>query len=509
MIFLGCDGGSTKTEWLLVDHTGQVLAHRIFPGCNFAFWGEDGFRDLMVRSVQTLLADSGITSQQITSAMLSLTVYGEVPGTEEFFPQVMQSILPDCPLQFSNDSVAGWCGSLAGRPGINIVAGTGSVAYGQDSAGNASRVGGWSLFFADEGSCSWVARQMITEFVKQADGRHPRSAIYEELRQELSITHDLYFSGYLQTNVRQDSSLLAKLQLVVLRAAQRGDPAAIGIYHRAAEELTEMATAIRQQLTFSAGETVPVSYSGGGDSRYPGSQGSSVIKVFDMTIATTGVNEKTAKQAGIDCDKVYLSPMSHAGYYPGGKVMTLKVVFEKGTYRLLGAQIVGYEGVDKRIDVLATAIHAGLSALQLKDLDLAYAPPYSSAKDPVNMAGFMIENLSHGLVEQFFPEDVDALPRDGSVTLLDVRTPGEYADGHAEGFVNLPVDDLRERLREVPVGKPVYVICQSGLRSYIACRILAQQGFKCYNLSGGWRLYETVVRDRTAAQEAWPCGMEK
>ena len=105
--------------------------------------------------------------------------------------------------------------------------------------------------------------------------------------------------------------------------------------------------------------------------------------------------------------------------------------------------------------------------------------------------------------------DVDALPRDGSVTLLDVRTPGEYADGHAEGFVNLPVDDLRERLREVPVGKPVYVICQSGLRSYIACRILAQQGFKCYNLSGGWRLYETVVRDRTAAQEAWPCGMEK
>ena len=247
----------------------------------------------------------------------------------------------------------------------------------------------------------------------------------------------------------------------------------------------------------------------GGDSRYPGSQGSSVIKVFDMTIATTGVNEKTAKQAGIDCDKVYLSPMSHAGYYPGGKVMTLKVVFEKGTYRLLGAQIVGYEGVDKRIDVLATAIHAGLSALQLKDLDLAYAPPYSSAKDPVNMAGFMIENLSHGLVEQFFPEDVDALPRDGSVTLLDVRTPGEYADGHAEGFVNLPVDDLRERLWEVPVGKPVYVICQSGLRSYIACRILAQQGFKCYNLSGGWRLYEAVVRDRTAAQEAWPCGMEK
>ena len=176
----------------------------------------------------------------------------------------------------------------------------------------------------------------------------------------------------------------------------------------------------------------------GGDSRYLGSQGSSVIKVFDMTVASTGVNEKTARQAGIDCDKVYLSPMSHAGYYPGGKVMTMKVVFEKGTLRLLGAQIVGYEGVDKRIDVLATAIHAGLTGPQLKDLDLAYAPPYSSAKDPVNMAGFMIENLSRGLVEQFFPEDVDALPRDGSATLLDVRTPGEYAAGHVGGLCEPP-----------------------------------------------------------------------
>ena len=247
----------------------------------------------------------------------------------------------------------------------------------------------------------------------------------------------------------------------------------------------------------------------GGDSRYLGSQGSSVIKVFDMTIAATGVNEKTARQAGIDCDKVFLSPMSHAGYYPGGKVMTMKVVFEKGTYRLLGAQIVGYEGVDKRIDVLATAIHAGLTGPQLKDLDLAYAPPYSSAKDPVNMAGFMIENLSRGLVEQFFPEDVDALPRDGSATLLDVRTPGEYAAGHAEGFVNLPVDDLREHLAEIPADKPVYLICQSALRSYIACRILSQHGLRCSHLSGGWRLYTAVMQDRAAAQEALPCGMEK
>lgn len=217
----------------------------------------------MTNSVRTLLADGGIESQQVSSAMLGLTVYGEVPGSEEFFSQLMRSILSGCPIWIANDSVAGWGGSLAGRPGINIVAGTGSVAYGQDQAGNASRVGGWSLFFADEGSCSWVARQMITEFVKQADGRHPRSAIYEELRKEMSITNDLYFSGYLQTDIRQNSSLLAKLQLVALKAAQRGDPVAVNIYRRAAEELTEMAAAIRRQLSFTATEPIFVSYSGG------------------------------------------------------------------------------------------------------------------------------------------------------------------------------------------------------------------------------------------------------
>jgi NADPH-dependent 2,4-dienoyl-CoA reductase/sulfur reductase-like enzyme/rhodanese-related sulfurtransferase len=247
----------------------------------------------------------------------------------------------------------------------------------------------------------------------------------------------------------------------------------------------------------------------GGDSRFTGAQGSSVIKVFDMTAAATGINERTAKAAGINCDKVYLSPASHAGYYPGGRVMTVKVLFEAGTYRLLGAQIVGYEGVDKRIDVLATAIRAGLTALELKELDLAYAPPYSSAKDPVNMAGFMIENLAEGTVKQFHWDQADFLPRDGSVTLLDVRTPQEYGNGHMEGFYHIPVDELRERLKELDRTKPIYVVCQSGLRSYIACRILAQSGFDCYNLSGGYRLYERAVLDRAAAERTFPCGMDR
>ena len=247
----------------------------------------------------------------------------------------------------------------------------------------------------------------------------------------------------------------------------------------------------------------------GGDSRYQGSQGSSVIKVFDMTTAVTGINERTARQAGIDYDKVYLSPLNHAGYYPGGKMMTMKVLVEKGSYRLLGAQIVGYEGVDKRIDVLATAIRAGMTGLHLQDLDLAYAPPYGSAKDPVNMAGYLIDNLARGTLKQFFLEDLDSLPRDGSVTLLDTRTPQECKGGCVDGFVNIPLDELRDHLDELDPGKPVYVMCQSGLRSYLACRILAQKGLECYNLSGGYRLYQTVMLDQAAAQTALPCGMEK
>lgn len=246
----------------------------------------------------------------------------------------------------------------------------------------------------------------------------------------------------------------------------------------------------------------------GGDSRYPGSQGSSVIKLFDMTAAATGVNEGNARKAGLDVDAVILSPMSHAGYYPGGQVMTMKVVFERRSCRLLGAQIVGYEGVDKRIDVLATAIHAGMRATELKELDLAYAPPYSSAKDPVNMAGFMIENLQAGLVRQIHADQLAQLPRDGSVTLLDTRTPGEYARGHAPGFVNIPVDDLRQQLHRLDREKPVYVMCQSGLRSYLACRILSANGFACWNVAGGYRFYDALTHDRQLIHKAAACGMD-
>ena len=249
----------------------------------------------------------------------------------------------------------------------------------------------------------------------------------------------------------------------------------------------------------------------GGDSRYKGSQGSSVLKVFELTAAATGLNETNAKKSGLDVDKVILSPMNHAGYYPGGRLMTMKLVFEKGTYRLLGAQVIGYDGVDKRIDVLATAIRAGMTAIDLKDLDLAYAPPYASAKDPVNMAGFMADNISNGILKQWHIEDMEAvkeLYNDKKAFLLDVRTAEEFGAGHIDGFVNIPVDELRERLGEIEKGRPVYVMCQSGLRSYIASRILAGNGYEAYNFAGGYRFYSAVMNDKCLTEKATACGMD-
>lgn len=247
----------------------------------------------------------------------------------------------------------------------------------------------------------------------------------------------------------------------------------------------------------------------GGNSMFKGTQGSSVIKIFEMTGAVTGINEKTSEAAGIVYDKVVLSPVSHAAYYPGGQTMYMKVLYEKETLRLLGAQIAGYEGVDKRIDVIAAAIRMGMTADKLAELELAYAPPYSSAKDPVNMAGFMIENLETEKVAQFHWNEVEKLKCDGSMTLIDVRTAEEFDSGHIKGFFNIPVDELREHIEEFDIKKPVYVVCQSGLRSYIACCILSQHGFECYNLSGGYGFYSAVMHEKQMAKSAYPCGMEK
>lgn len=235
-------------------------------------------------------------------------------------------------------------------------------------------------------------------------------------------------------------------------------------------------------------------------SEYTGTQGSAVIKLFDMTAGATGLNEKGAAAMGLDYDKTYIYSASHASYYPGGANMSIKALWDRKTLKLLGAQIVGFDGVDKRLDVLAACIRLGAKITDLTRLELCYAPPFGSAKDPVNMLGFTAENIVTGKVKQFFWHDVANLPRDGSVTLLDVRTPLEVSRGKIDGFINIPVDSLRERINEIPADKPVYVHCHSGLRSYIACRILSGLGYDCYNLAGGWRLYESVINERTVPE---------
>ena len=222
----------------------------------------------------------------------------------------------------------------------------------------------------------------------------------------------------------------------------------------------------------------------GRDSAYESTQGTAIVKVFDMTGGGTGASEKTLKKLGRPYRKIYLHPSGHAGYYPGSAAMHIKVLFAPDTGRLLGAQVVGYDGVDKRLDVFATALRAGMAVQDLQHLELAYAPPFGSAKDPVNMAGFIGANLLNGDLELWYAEDFPTRTADG--TIIDVRGPTEYETWHIPGAVNIPLPKLRGATDSIPRDKPVYVYCKVGFRSYLAYRILRQRGFgKVATLAGG------------------------
>ena len=220
--------------------------------------------------------------------------------------------------------------------------------------------------------------------------------------------------------------------------------------------------------------------------RYKATQGTAVVKVFDQTFAMTGASEKTLTRLGRPYRKIYVHAADHATYYPGAKAITLKLLFDPTNGRILGAQAVGAAGVDKRMDVLAVALRAGLTVFDLEDLELSYAPPYGSAKDPVNMAGFVAANILRGDAATWELDEL-AVPSDS--LLLDVRLPVEFAQGTIPGAVNLPVDDLRARLAELPKDRELRVFCGVGLRGYVACRMLSQLGYRCRNLSGGYRVY--------------------
>jgi NADPH-dependent 2,4-dienoyl-CoA reductase/sulfur reductase-like enzyme/rhodanese-related sulfurtransferase len=228
----------------------------------------------------------------------------------------------------------------------------------------------------------------------------------------------------------------------------------------------------------------------GQPSRYRGTQGTAIVRVFDRTAAMTGASEKTLQRVKRPYRKIYVHPANHAGYYPGAEAMTLKVLFDPTTGKLLGAQAVGGAGVDKRIDVLAVALQAGMTVFDLEEMELAYSPQYGSAKDPINMAGFVAAGLLRGEHPQADVEAVLSAASNERPLLVDVRTPTEFAAGNIPGAVNIPVDELRARLGDLPRDKPIALYCQVGQRGYLATRILLQSGFQAVNLGGGYKTYK-------------------
>lgn len=363
---------------------------------------------------------------------------------------------------------------LIKRRGIDLLLNTAVTAFKEEN----EKIS----VFTDKG------RKICADMVIMSVGVTPDTAIAKDAGLKLGVKGSIIVNERMETSCKDIYAV--------------GDAVEVEHYITGKKALVSLAGPANKQGRIAADNICNIK------SEYKGSQGSSVLKLFEMTAASTGINETTAKALGLDCESVVLSPASHASYYPGGKIMTMKVVFDKQTDSILGAQIVGYDGVDKRIDVIAAAIRGKIKASALSELELAYAPPYSSAKDPVNMAGFMIENILTGKVKQFSYNDLNSVQSDENAFLLDARTPSEYTGGCAEGFVNIPVDEIRKRISEIPKSKKIYVMCQSGLRSYIACRILTQNGFDCYNFAGGYRFYEMIESEKTACEFTLPCGAD-
>ncbi|MGE4571773.1 MAG: DsrE/DsrF/DrsH-like family protein [Candidatus Izemoplasmatales bacterium] len=244
------------------------------------------------------------------------------------------------------------------------------------------------------------------------------------------------------------------------------------------------------------------------ESVYTGSMGTSVAKVFDYTVGSTGNNEKTLIKKKLKYKTIHIHPGSHAGYYPGSTTIAMKLLFDPETEKIYGGQAVGMDGVDKRIDVIATAIRANLKVTELKDLELSYAPPFSSAKDPVNMLGFVAENIINHLVKVIEWNDVNELIKSKSF-ILDVRDEIEYQLGSIPSAVNIPLPQLRNRLNELPLDQKIYIYCQTGIRAYNAYRILSQKGFDVYNLDGAFRTYQCVFNpgETSSCQETDDSGV--
>jgi len=311
-------------------------------------------------------------------------------------------------------------------------------------------------------------RELDCDFAMLTTGVRPEVKLAKEAGLEIGTHAGIKVNAYLQTN---DPDIYAI-----------GDAVEVEDFVLGGATLIPLAGPANKQGRMAADNLC------GKKRRYNGTQGTAILKVFGLTVGMTGASEKALAKTNIDYEKLYLHPANHAGYYPDAKQMHIKLLFEKPGGGILGVQIVGSDGVDKRIDVLAVAIRAGLTVFDLQELELAYAPPYGSGKDPVNMAGFAAANILDGTVKV---KHFNELKEDDFV--LDVRTPGEFARGSIPNAKNIYVNNLRSKLDELPRDRTINVCCTVGFRSYIACRILEQHGFDARNLPGGYITYRTMA----------------
>ncbi len=342
-------------------------------------------------------------------------------------------------------------------------------------------------------------------------GRTKEQKSFVKTKSGLTIEADLFI---LAVGVKPESALakVAGLEvgpkgyIVVNERMQTSDPSiyAVGDAVQIASYVTHKPVAYALAGPANKQGRIAADNIAGKRSIYSGILGASVVKVFDATVASVGLTEKQLKETSLKYEKVYLHPNNHAGYYPGAIPMALKLLFEVPTGKVLGAQIVGGPGAEKRTDVISTVIKYNGTVFDLEELELTYAPPYNSAKDPVNMAGFVAANYLRGDIKLWQWHDIDKAKENGAI-LLDVRTAGEYKKGTIPGAINISVDELRHRLKEVPKDRPIVAFCGVGYRSYIAVRMLAQHGFKeTYELTGGFKLYDTATK--TIEQFVEACG---
>ena len=327
--------------------------------------------------------------------------------------------------------------------------------------------------FADQGRKVILAdgTEVATNMTILSIGVKPENQLAKEAGLELGARGHIVVNEYLQTSQEDIYAV--------------GDAIEVVDYINGQKAAIALAGPANRQGRIAAKNMM------GGSEKYQGTLGSSVAKVFDLTVASTGNNEKTLKRYGIPYEVLHIHPSSHAGYYPGAAQMSMKLIFDKETGKIYGAQAIGADGVEKRIDVIATAIKGGLTVEDLTNVELCYAPPYSSAKDPVNMAGYVATNLVEGELEHIQWHEVDEIIANGGL-VIDVREPIEREFGFIKGSINIPLDQLRNRLDEIPQDQTVYVSCQVGLRGYLASRILKNNGYSVKNVDGGWKTYSSV-----------------